>query len=421
MFRIDARLRAAGLAAALAVASTATQAGSLTTLWQFTGGADGASPYKGPTLSTSGTLYGAATTGAVACPDSINFAGVGCGTIWSLTGTTLTPLVTFQGAGNGASPDGNLTLAGVKLYGTTIVGGGDDLGTVFGVGTGGAGFKTIVKMTGRDGAEPDSSIRADSQGNGYTIALSGGPAYNGTLGSGSGVLFEVTSAGKYIALHPFSGGTDGGAPGRIFLDGSGNIFGATSYGGGCTVTTNGCGVVYEYTIATGQYQVLYTFTGLSDGSPPALAGLDASGNLYGVTSEGGANGQGTLFKLAKGAGGYTYGKLWDFTGGADGGTPDAPPTLQANGSIIGTTLYGGLVNGAATGLGTLWQYKAGAVTNLYTFTGGADGSYPQSTPVVDKTGAIYLTAAFGGVTPCMTTGGNLISSYGCGTVVKYVP
>ena len=422
------RRRLLPLAAAGAIALTAVhaQASGLQTLYSFTGGADGATPYKGPTLDAAGTLYGTAFAGANACPDSYGFAGVGCGTVWKLSGGTLTPVLTFLGASNGASPFGNVIVPGKTIYGTTYAGGALNQGTVFQVSTSGTGYKRIHSFTGSDGEHPDSTIRTDSAGNGYSVAPLGGPGYTGTDDTGSGVLFEISHTGTYIPLHFFSAGLDGAGPGRIFLDANGNIFGAAGAGGSCTgtgVPSNGCGVVYEYTIVSGQFQVIYTFTGGSDGFGPTLAGIDPSGNLVGYTETSGAHGFGSLFRINNNGGGsYSYSKLWDFTGGADGAYPNSPPTLLpgAGDKMVGTTLDGP-VSGTSNGFGTLWQYAGGKVTNLYTFTGGADGGFPQGTPVLDKANNIYGTTAYGGIAPCNTSGGTLISSLGCGTVFKYVP
>ncbi len=407
-------------AAALALPIAAAHAAGLTTLYEFTGGADGALPYRGPLLDSSGNIYGAASAGANVCPDSFQFSGIGCGTIYKLSGGTLTPLVTFLGASNGASPYGNLLLAGTKLYGTTYSGGKPDLGTVYGVTTSGTGLQRLHTFSGSDGANPDSVIRADSSGNGYSVTPYGGPGWTGSAASGFGVLFEITHSGGFEPLHDFSGGADGGEPGRVFLDGNGNIFGATEVGGGCASTPAGCGVVYEYTIKSGVFQVLYTFTGGSDSSEPALAGIDPAGNLLGYTPGGGANNDGTLFKLTKGASSYTYSKLWDFTGGGDGANPAGAPALLPgdSDSMVGVSLYGPVVNGNLA-YGTLWEYKAGKVTNLYTFSGGGDGAYPEGTPTFDSSGNVYGTTTFGGIQPCNTSGGGLISVYGCGTIFKY--
>jgi uncharacterized repeat protein (TIGR03803 family) len=408
--------------AAAALAPMPAPAGTLTTLYSFTGGADGAVAYKGPTRDKSGNLYGVTIWGADTCPDSAFYPGIGCGTVWKLdTSNNFSVLVTFTGT-NGASSDGNLTLSNGNLLGTTLTGGSGGQGTVFRVSTSGTNFKTLYSFSGPDGQGPDSFPRLDANGNIFSITEFGGPAYqSGQQNSGFGVLFELEKGSNhYISQHPFSGGAPGGAPGRVFVDGSGNIIGGAAIGGSCSgsgLPAAGCGVVYEFTPDTGVFQVLYTFTGTSDGYSPELGGFDSSGNMYGATYSGGADGYGTLFELVAGGGGYTYQHLYDFTGKHDGANP-VNPAVAANGTITGTTVYGPITKNSS-GAGVLYQYTtAGKLKVLNTFTNDANGGYPEGTPLVVGS-TIYGVASFGGNTPCDTTGGTLISSYGCGTVYEY--
>ncbi len=423
---IAATVLATGLAAPFAPAG----AQSLTTLHSFTGGADGAVPQKGPTRDTAGNLYGTTYWGAKACPDSYQYANVGCGTVWKLdTSNTFTTLVTFNGKTNGADgskegadPDGNLTLYKGFLYGTTFAGGGADQGTVFKVATGGKAFKTLWSFSGTDGEHPDSTPRFDSSGNLFSVTPYGGPGYNGTDHSGNGVLFELTTDGTFVPEHDFSGGTDGGLPGRIYLNGSNTIFGATEQGGSCSgsgLPAAGCGTVYSFVPSTGVFTTLYTFTGTSDGYYPDIAGIDTKGDLWGGTEDGGSDGYGTLFELIpNGSGGYNYKHLYDFTGGSDGAYPSVP-------ALVGQKLVGGTAAGPITqssqGAGVLYQFLKGKLTPLYTFLNDSNGGYPFGTPVVTSSGTIFGTAAYGGVIPCDTAGGTLISSYGCGTIYEVTP
>ena len=113
----------------------------------------------------------------------------------------------------------------------------------------------------------------------------------------SGVVFKISPAGKQTVLHYFTGGygtTDGGYPlGSVILDSAGNVYGTTSQGG-----ANGLGTVFAIS-ASGTLSFLHTFTGgPTDGTYPA-AGLviDSAGHLYGTTSVGGTNALGTVFKI----------------------------------------------------------------------------------------------------------------------------
>jgi uncharacterized repeat protein (TIGR03803 family) len=155
-------------------------------------------------------------------------------------------------------------------------------------------------------------------------------------------------------------------------------------------------------------KVLYRFTGTGgDGDSPD-AGLvgDAAGNLYGTTSGGGLAGWGTVFKLDP-TGKETL--LYSFTGGTDGGDPEAGLVRDANGNFYGATLSGGDSRcNAAHGCGVVFKLTPnmdGSWTEkvLHRFTGGADGEYPSAGLTLDKAGSLYGTTSQGGVNRCYLT------------------
>lgn len=119
----------------------------------------------------------------------------------------------------------------------------------------------------------------------------------------------------------------------MVLDGQGNIFGTTDNGG-----TAGYGAVFKVD-SSGNETVLYSFTGLADGSNP-VGGLvlDAQGNLYGTTYGGGAYRYGTVFELSA-TGNETV--LHSFGSEKDGRYPYAGLTLDTQGNLYGTTTHGG--------------------------------------------------------------------------------
>jgi uncharacterized repeat protein (TIGR03803 family) len=82
--------------------------------------------------------------------------------------------------------------------------------------------------------------------------------------------------------------------------------------------------------------------------------MDSAGNLYGTTSDGGAYGNGNVFKLTLSNGDWTYTSLYDFTGGTDGSTPVSNVVFDANGNLYGTTLFGGN-DGCPSGCGVIWE------------------------------------------------------------------
>jgi uncharacterized repeat protein (TIGR03803 family) len=135
--------------------------------------------------------------------------------------------------------------------------------------------------------------------------------------------------------------------------------------------------------------VIHSFTGGSDGALP-IAGLilDASGDLYGTTANGGADDAGTVFKLTPTG---TETVLYPFTGGSDGAYPQAGLIADGSGNLYGTTNSGG-----ESGNGTVFQLTpTGAETVLYSFTGSGDGANPTAGLVADGSGNLYGTTNSG--------------------------
>jgi len=134
--------------------------------------------------------------------------------------------------------------------------------------------------------------------------------------------------------------------------------------------------------------------------------LDSKDNLYGTTTLGGAVGAGTVFKLSRTE---TETILHSFTGGADGIFPQAALILDKNGNLYGTTEYGGSFD-----LGTVFELTpTGMETVLHSFANdGTDGIYPLAGVAIDTAGNLYGTTVEGG-------GGNCEG--GCGVVFKIVP
>lgn len=142
--------------------------------------------------------------------------------------------------------------------------------------------------------------------------------------------------------------------------------------------------------------VLYSFTGGADGGhPEAGLILDAAGNLYGTTAGGGAANAGVVFKLD------TAGRemvLYSFTGGADGNGPNSGVIRDAAGNLYGTTSIGGNLSTChLAGCGVVFKLDTtGKETVLYSFTGGADGAGPEAGVMHDSAGNLYGTTYDGG-------------------------
>ena len=317
-----------------------------TVLYSFTGGADGGEPYKGVTVDSEGNLYGTAVTGGSGSCEG------GCGVAYKLTnngGTwTQTVIHAFTGGDDGSGPGARLTVdESGNVYGMAPTGGAYGSGTIYKirqVHSGAWTLKVIHAFTGgADGGTGSAGRMILRNGHLYGAATTGGTY-------GSGVVFELTPKGveesvgewHFRTLYSFRGQPDGVFPyGALLFDASGNIYGTTYYGG-----ANGVGTVYKLSPQpTGEWDenVLYSFKddGTDGNSPISNLVFDGAGNLYGTTSEGGL-GSGVIFKLSPGSGGqWTETVVHSFQGPPDGGFSYNGMVVDPFGNFYGATVHGG--------------------------------------------------------------------------------
>ena len=165
------------------------------------------------------------------------------------------------------------------------------------------------------------------------------------------ILMGRGTAQTFTTLHSFTGG-DGADPYSALILSANTLYGTASAGAN-SGSYNGNGVVFAINTDGSGFTNVYDFT--SDGSPfytngdgsVPFAGLILLGNiLYGTTYEGGASGVGTVFAVNTGGTGFT--NLHSFTGGDDGGGPDAGLLLSGN------TLFGTAAHGGTQGYGTVF-------------------------------------------------------------------
>lgn len=201
----------------------------------------------------------------------------------------------FSGAPNdGANPDGALTFdAAGSLYGTTSLGGsvscGQGCGTVYRLSPTASGWTYSVIYnfgTGSTPLYPSGALLADASGNFYGVAEGGD--------KGKGTVYQLSPGGggtwTETTLYSFGVPGDGTAPvGKLAFDAAGNLWGVTSMGG-----TRGRGTVFELVPSSGGLteKLIYSFpfAGSILGSQPSGIIFDSAGNLYGVTTYGGADG-----------------------------------------------------------------------------------------------------------------------------------
>ena len=197
------------------------------------------------------------------------------------------------------------------------------------------------------GPSPEGAVLFDQAGNIYSTTSDGGTDNNGTV-------FELTPNGSgwtQSTLYTFGSGTGGANPisGLIF-DQAGNLYGSTPTGG-----AGGGGTVYQLSASNGgwAFSTLHSFSSTCgcDTGPYANLTMDASGNLYGTAPEEGIYGYGVVFELSPHPdGSWTYTDLYDFTGEADGKYPAGGVVFDSSGNLYSTTYSGG-----ADGYGTVWE------------------------------------------------------------------
>jgi hypothetical protein len=403
-------------------------------------------PQAGLIAGQSGNLYGTSAIGGSG--KCANVQVIGCGAVFQLTPPLTkggawaeTILYSFGSVSyDGINPYSGLVFdAAGNLYGTTAGGGQFAHGTVFELSPpatkGGAWTETVLYSfdePSNGGAFPSASLIFDKNGNLYGTTALGGQFNNGTAYELSP---PATKGGAWTETVIYNFTSSGGsAPGSgLIFDTAGNLYGTATWGGSGTCSNGieqlGCGTVFELKPnSSGGWReiVLYNFTGSSDGAwPTAGVIFDAAGNLYGATSGGVpcVYGCGTVFKLEPRRGGRWREKtLYEFHGSSDGANPVASLVQDHRGNLYGTASYGG-----QPFYGTVFRLsppvkKRGAwtETTLHEFTGGSDGSTPQSSlifgPGRSGNTLLYGTTSSGGTGHCPGYG---IS--GCGTVFSIAP
>lgn len=277
----------------------------------------GASPHGNLTLAGN-KLYGMAYQGGA--------NGDGCIFSIDTNGTGYKDLLDFTGA-NGANPIGSLTISGNMMYGMTSAGGVNNDGRIFSVDTNGTGYTNLLDFNGTKGNRPWGSL-----------TLSGNKLYGMTSAGGtysSGNIFSIdVNGGGFKDLLDFDTANGRSPYGSLILSGN-KLYGMTYQGG-----THDSGCVFSIDTNGGPgYKDLFNFTNRKGYYPHGDLAL--SGNkLYGMTWIGGASDWGVAFSLDTNGGGYK--DLLDFNYNTNGGQPQGSLTLSASGTVLyGMTLDGG--------------------------------------------------------------------------------
>jgi uncharacterized repeat protein (TIGR03803 family) len=376
----------AGLLALGLLAPCARGSVTFSTLVTFNG-TNGASPKGGLIQGRDGNFYGTTVLGGA------NNAG----TVFCLSadGRLLSTLYSFSAAADGANPSAPLAQGSAgSFYGTAYSGGVSNAGTIFQI-TAAGSFTLLASLSGANGANPDAALLQASDGSLWGTADAGGPFTNVVYqapGPGYGSIFRVTTNGELSALVLFSA-TNGTRAAALVQGRDGNFYGTTVWGGPyLNASPYGLGYGTIFALSTnGTLNTLYAFTGGEDGGWP-YAGLvqGNDGSFYGTTFSGGRQffGYGSIFRVTADG---TFTKLHAFVR-SDGANPYAGLAQGSDGNFYGTTYAGGVAD-----LGTVFQVTTnGTLSVLHSFAGDIDGSNPLGGLVQGSDGNFYGTATGGG-------------------------
>jgi uncharacterized repeat protein (TIGR03803 family) len=375
---------------------------SLTVLHAFAGGVDGKQPQSALVQATNGVLYGTTYMGGT------NNAG----TVFKVNpdGSGNTPLYHFPrnpfNPGGLSDPSGLIQGADGALYGTAG-GGGTGQGSVYRINLDGTGYTNlhIFSSGGGGGYQPSAALVQGRDGNLYGTTMFGGANALGTVfkvaTNGTGFVQLYNLGGPFDAQQPFAPliqGPDG------FLYGTSPLGGTSAVGG-----ASGFGTVFRIGPDGSNEMVLHNFlpTGGDGRYPRAALVQSADGTLYGVASEGGTTtsvdgyGYGTVFSINTNGIGYTVLHNFDPAVGGDGKYPWPSLAIGTDGALYGTCAGGG------SGTAPTGNYGAGSVfklnpdgsgyTILYNFGSSSEDGYSPRSPLVRATdGGLFGTAPLGG-------------------------
>jgi uncharacterized repeat protein (TIGR03803 family) len=259
---------------------------------------------------------------------------------------------------------------------------------------------------GGDGAFPQAGLTIDAAGNFYGTAAQGGlRGGNCQAEFGCGVVFKFshTSSGWVLQpLYTFQGGGNDSTPlSRAVIGPDGALYGTTAgYSSGCTGPDN-CGMVYRVSppprrctrgFCPWNESVLHAFASGEDGASPLYVDLafDDAGAVYGTTTYGGTNNEGTVFQLVRQGSSWIENILYNFgVGMGAGAEPESGVIFDRAGNIFGATAGGGL------GYGVVYELQNSlsgwTESTLYAFPGGASGAYPVGGLIFDAVGNLYGT------------------------------
>ena len=326
----------------------------------------------------------------------------------------------FTGGADGYAPTSVVLDGAGNLYGDTGYGGNYEsscnyvgsptgCGVVFKMSHHGSGwiFDPLASFNGANGYDPLQALTIAPNGALYGTTFYGGPGGPEChyFGPGCGTVFELRPPASLCKsfscpwtisdIHQFVGGpSDGQFPnlGSLTMDAAGNLYGTTENGG-----EYGDGTAYEMS-PTGSgwtMSILYNFGWAVTWGVNPEGGLvfDKFGNVYGVTVGGGEYELGVAYQLSPSSSGWNLHPLHSFNDDTDGASPLGTPVLDSSGNIYGTTLRYGANNG-----GTVWELSptSGGGWNFSVLYAFSEGEGPIGGLLMDHSGNLYGATENGG-------------------------
>jgi uncharacterized repeat protein (TIGR03803 family) len=347
-------------------AITGAALGAVETLHEFVQSTDGGAPVNSISLNGN-SLFGSTWVGGQD----------GGGTLWSLdtNSHSFSKLYDFRSI-DGTGPIGGVTFGESKLFGTTYLDGAYGGGTVWSFDLVNGSFSKLHDLNGDDGSFSNGDVAFDGDTL-YGTTRTGGLHNRGTIWS-----FDL-SGGVFTKLHDFTGsGINSGPVGGILVQGD-KLLGTTYEGG-----THGDGSIWSFDLENDSFTTLHNLWRGTDGEG-ASGDLTMDGTkIFGTAASGGANGSGTLWEFDTSAAAFSV--LHHFSSSTDGRVPRIDDTLR-NGALFGVSIQGGANND-----GTLWSFDTinSTFTTLHDFDSSIDGYEPNGGIALGSS-AIFGTTKWG--------------------------
>ncbi|HCB61073.1 MAG: hypothetical protein A2W93_05760 [Bacteroidetes bacterium GWF2_43_63] len=286
----------------------------------------------------------------------------------------------FDGAINGRAPNGSLIKGNNgKLYGMTSMGGVNGSGVLFEFDPVTNVFVKKFDFSQPMGSYPQGSLLLADNGKMYGMTSQGG----GTLG----VLFEYDpNINVYTKKHEFNN-TNGATPiGSLIQAANGKLYGVTTEGG-----QNDFGVIFEYDILSDSLRPILSMTNALYGQYYVSMIQASNGKFYGLTTNGGESGEGTIFEFDMSIPQYFCTSF----GYGDGSFPTGTLIEASNGKLYGTTTCS-----SQTGTGVIFEYDTSTHQWIkkVEFSEASTGAEPGGALIQDSTGLMYGLTTAGGST-----------------------